>query len=552
MNGFDGEAEITRRSDNHHPTVWGDHFLAYANLSGANEWEEKEHKDLKEEVRKMLVISPSKSLQKLGLINTIQLLGVAYHFEHEIEESLSEIYNGYEEWIGEFGESHDLHVVALSFRLLRQQGYYVSSDVFRKFTEDQGNYNKALVNDMQGLLSLYEAAQFRVHDEEILDEAINFTTTHLKLLLPKLSNSLSMQVSYALKYPINKTIARVATRKYISFYQEDKSCDQVILTFAKLDFNTLQKMHKRELCDITRWWKELDLANELPFARDRVAELYFWSLGVYFEPQYNVARNILTKVLCFVSITDDIYDTYGTLHELTHLTNAIERWNIDAAEKLAPYMKLFYTALLDFYNEVEKELAKENKSFRVNFAISEMKKLVRAYFQEAKWYHGNTIPRMEEEYMKNGIKSSTIPNLSTASWLGMGDEATKEAFEWITTEPPIVVASSIIGRLLNDIVSHEREIERGDVASGIDCYMNEYDVTKEEAYMEIRKIIENNWKDLNQRYLKPTTVSRVLLMPVLNLSRTSEFFYKDEDAYTSSKNNLKDVISMVLVDPIKV
>lgn len=75
----------------------------------------------------MLVISPSKSLQKLGLINTIQLLGVAYHFEHEIEESLSEIYNGYEEWIGEFGESHDLHVVALSFRLLRQQGYYVSS-----------------------------------------------------------------------------------------------------------------------------------------------------------------------------------------------------------------------------------------------------------------------------------------------------------------------------------------------------------------------------------------------------------------------------------------
>uniref|UniRef100_M1C9K0 Uncharacterized protein n=1 Tax=Solanum tuberosum TaxID=4113 RepID=M1C9K0_SOLTU len=34
-------------------------------------------------------------------------------------------------------------------------------------------------------------------------------------------------------------------------------------------------------------------------------------------------------------------------------------------------MKLFYTALLDFYSEVEKELAKENKSFRVNFAISE-------------------------------------------------------------------------------------------------------------------------------------------------------------------------------------
>ncbi|XP_049345899.1 sesquiterpene synthase 15b-like [Solanum verrucosum] len=552
MDEFGGEVEITRRSDNHHPTVWGDHFLAYANLLGDNEWEEKEHKDLKEEVRKMLVISPSKSLQKLELINTIQLLGVAYHFEHEIEESLSNIYNGYEEWIGEFAESHDLHAVALSFRLLRQQGYYVSYDVFRKFTDDQGNYNKAMVKDMQGLLSLYEATQFRVHDEEILDEAVNFATTHLKLLLPKLSNSLSMQVSYALKYPINKTIARVATRKYLSFYQEDKSCDQVLLNFAKLDFNTLQKMHKRELCDITRWWKELNLANELPFTRDRVVELYFWSLGVYFEPQNKVARIILAKVLCFVSITtDDIYDTYGTLHELTLLTNAIERWNIDAAENLAPYMKIFYTALLHLYKEVENELAKENKSFRVNFPISEMKKLVGAYLQEAEWFHGNTIPRMEE-YMKNGIETSVIPNLTAASWLGMGDEATKEAFKWITTEPPILIASSIIARLLNDIVSHEREMERGDVASGIECYMNEYDATKEEAYMEMRKIIENNWKDLNQQCLKPTTVPRVLLMTVLNLIRTSEFFYKDEDAYTSSKNNLKDVISMVLVDPIKV
>ncbi|PHU00362.1 hypothetical protein BC332_30149 [Capsicum chinense] len=88
MDEFGGEVEITRRRDNHHPSVWGDHFLAYADLSGANEWLEKEHEDLKEKVRKMLVMAPSKSLQKLDLINTIQLLGGAYHFETEIEESV--------------------------------------------------------------------------------------------------------------------------------------------------------------------------------------------------------------------------------------------------------------------------------------------------------------------------------------------------------------------------------------------------------------------------------------------------------------------------------
>ncbi|KAH0656147.1 hypothetical protein KY290_031771 [Solanum tuberosum] len=84
-----------------------------------------------------------------------------------------------------------------------------------------------------------------------------------------------------------------------------------------------------------------------------------------------------------------------------------------------------------------------------------MKKLVRAYFQEAKWYHGNTVPRMEE-YMKNGIETSVIPNLTAASWLGMGDEATKETFKWIITQPSILIPSSIIARLLNDIVTHER------------------------------------------------------------------------------------------------
>ncbi|MCD7464369.1 hypothetical protein HAX54_052583 [Datura stramonium] len=372
MVGFDSEREITRRCANHHPTIWGDHFLTYANLLGANEWEEKKHEDLKEEVRKMLIMSPSKSLQNLDLINTIQLLGVDYHFEHEIEESLSNIFNGYEEWIGEFDES-DLHVVALIFRLLRQQGYYVSSDIFRRFTDEQGNYKKSLVSDVQGLLSLYEAVQFRVEGEEILDEALNFTTTHLKQILPNLSDSFAMQVSNALKFPINSNIVRVRMRKYISFYQEDESCNEILLNFAKLDFNILQRLHKRELCDITRWWKESEIAQALPFARDRVVELYFWSLGVYFEPQYSIARKILTKVLCFCSIMDDTYDTYGTLDELTLLTTAIERWNMDASEQLPSYMKLSYRALLQVYNEVERELENlGNKSFRVKYSVTEL------------------------------------------------------------------------------------------------------------------------------------------------------------------------------------
>ncbi|PHT31490.1 hypothetical protein CQW23_27827 [Capsicum baccatum] len=213
-------------------------------------------------------------------------------------------------------------------------------------------------------------------------------------------------------------------------------------------------------------------------------------------------------------------------------------------------MKIVYRSLLDVYNEFEKELAKENKSFLINYSIIEMKKVIRAYFQEAKWYYEKKVPTMEQ-YMKNGISSGAFLLLTNTFWFGIGKEATTDAFDWVATEPPILVAGSLIGRLLNDLTSHEDEQKRGDVASAVECYMNEYSVTKKEAYMKIKNMIENYWKVLNEEYLKYTgIIPKVLLMSIVNFTRAVEFLYKDEDAYTFSKNNLKDVISAIIIDPI--
>ncbi|KAF3650138.1 putative embryonic protein DC-8-like isoform X1 [Capsicum annuum] len=395
----------------------------------------------------MLVMAPSKSLQKLDLINTIQRFCVDYHFAHEIEESLSYMYTHYEEWISEV-DGNDLHAIALCFRLLRQQGYYVSCDAFRKFTDNQGNFKKELVNDVHGMLSLYEAAQYRVHDEEILDEALNFTITQLKLILPKLSNShLAQQVSNALKFSIKDGVVKVETKKYISFYQENhESCNQVLLNFAKLDFNILQRLHKKKL-----------LVKALPYVRDRLAELYFWSLGCYYELHYSFGRKIITKFLFFTSIIDDIY---GTIDELTLFAEAIERWNIDASEQLPSYMKIIYRGLVDVFNEVEKELASENKSFLIDYCITEMKKVSRAYFQEAKWYHEKKVPALKQ-YIKNGIPSSGCQLFATACCVGLGKVATKDALDWLASEPPILDALCNIGRLLNDFTSHEDKVISG-------------------------------------------------------------------------------------------
>ena len=47
---------------------------------------------------------------------------------------------------------------------------------------------------------------------------------------------------------------------------------------------------------------------------------------MYFEPKYLSARRILTKIISMTSVIDDIYDAYGTLEELKHFTEAIERF----------------------------------------------------------------------------------------------------------------------------------------------------------------------------------------------------------------------------------
>ena len=86
-----------------------------------------------------------------------------------------------------------------------------------------------------------------------------------------------------------------------------------------------------------RWWKELDFATKLPFARDRFVEGYFWTLGVYFEPQYSCARRIFTKLFAMASIIDYIYDAYGTLEELQPFTEAIERFDTRRLPNLILY-----------------------------------------------------------------------------------------------------------------------------------------------------------------------------------------------------------------------
>ncbi|XP_031117707.1 (-)-germacrene D synthase-like [Ipomoea triloba] len=542
--------EVTRRSANFHPTIWGDYFLTYSSQPMEVDTEDwLEHQKLKEEIKNMLVEAPNISSQKLDLINKIQRLGVYYQFENEIDASLEYIFKAYDDF-NDGEDENDLYVVSLRFRLLRQDGYHVSAGVLEKFKDGNGKFKESLINNVQAMLSLYEASHLRVHGEQILEEALTFTTSQLESMLPHLSNPLRSQISEALKQPIRRRLTRLDAQKFISTFEHDGTQDALLLKFAKLDFNLLQRQHQRELGSLTRWWKGLDVPNKLPFARDRLVECYFWTLGTYFEPKYQLARKFILKIISLTSIVDDIYDVYGTPDELKLFTNAVQRWDVSATNQLPEYMRSTYIYLLDTYAEMEKELANEGESYRVNYAKIEMTKLVGAYYEESKWYNDGCSPTFEE-YMKVALVTSGYTMLATTSLVGMQEDfLTKEAFDWMISGPLIVRASEIVGRLMDDITGYEFEQQRGHFESSVQIFMKEYGKSKEETTTELQEQVINAWKDINQECLKPTIFPMPILTRILNLTRVIDLLYHDGDLYTHSKTKLKQIITSTLVNPI--
>ncbi|MBA0845584.1 hypothetical protein Goarm_000052 [Gossypium armourianum] len=112
-------------------------------------------------------------------------------------------------------------------------------DMFSKFKDNEGNFKKSLISDMEGLLELYEAPHLCVHGEDILEEALAFITTHLGLekAAGTIEYPLSASVSHALYRPNRKSLPRLEARRFISIYGENASHDNMLLKFAELDFS---------------------------------------------------------------------------------------------------------------------------------------------------------------------------------------------------------------------------------------------------------------------------------------------------------------------------
>jgi len=73
---------------------------------------------------------------------------------------------------------------------------------------------------------------------------------------------------------------------------------------------------------------------------------------------------------------------------------------------------------------------------------------------EAQWADEGYVPTFDE-YVRNGLATSTYAVITAASFVEMDEVAGREEYEWLNSNPKIIKAGKMIGRLMNDIAGHE-------------------------------------------------------------------------------------------------
>ncbi|TKW05095.1 hypothetical protein SEVIR_7G154203v4 [Setaria viridis] len=526
----------------YHPSPWGDFFLGHQPCTPAELLAMKEEARTKEEELRRAVLAAAASVDlaaKLELVDALQRIGVDYRFGEEINGLLRAVVHDADE----DDDGGDLYLTSLRFYLLRKNGFNVTSDVFAKFRDEEGNF--AAGDDVKCLLMLFDAAHLRVRREEVLDSAIAFARSRLESLMKSLEPEVAEEVRYTLETPSFRRVERVEARRFISVYEKKAARDETMLEFAKLDYNILQTIYCEELKALTMWWKNFQSVTDLGFARDRLAEVHFWMTGVFYEPYYSYSRIMLTKLVMLASLFDDFYDNYSTTEESNVFTAALERWDEQATDQLPEHLREFYLNTLSSTNGIEEDLKFQNNK-HAELVKELVIDLAKNYRAEVKWRDEHYVPTKVEEHLQLSVPSSGCMQIASFALISMGDVATSEAIRWTRTYPKIVRGLCIIGRVMNDIVSHEREQASDHVASTVQTCMKEYGFTVSQANKKIREIVEEAWMDMVQECLEQKHPMAVL-EKVVNIARTMDFVYKREDAYTLP-HILKDVMTSLYVN----
>ncbi|KAK8579714.1 hypothetical protein V6N13_142882 [Hibiscus sabdariffa] len=535
--------EEQRRSANYHATIWDPTAIKSFTTPYTYQLYATQLEDLKQKARTLLA-STKGTAASLRLIDSLKRLGVAYHFQDQIHLALDQLN------VDQNVVSDDLSTVALRFRLLRDNSYPVTAGVFEKFKGEDGKFTSSISGDVEELLSLNEASFMAIPGEKILEEAKGFSNESLKILLGIMEKVKAKQVGRSLEIPLYWRMERIEARNFIDSYAMDDSKSSVLLDLAKLNYNLIQSDYQRELKELAQWWRALNFKEKLSFSRDRLMEIYFWATGLSFEPQYAKSRICFTKYACLATVVDDIYDIYGSLDELESFTKAVTGWDVKAVQQLPEYMRVMFSAMSDFTNELSQQTMKDHGLDVLPYIKEQWAILCRAHITEARWFYGGQTPSFDE-YIKNGwVSIGSLGGLVLLCFVE-ADSIADRFPNCLQDYSQLFYWSSLVTRLSDDLGTSKAEMERGDIPKAVQSYMIEKGVSEEEAREHVKALISYAWKKINEEIVD-NCFPQVIVKLSKNMARTAQCMYQHGDGVGTSTGVTKDCIVSSILKPIPI
>ncbi|CAN6292773.1 unnamed protein product [Urochloa humidicola] len=542
----EGPWQPQRRSGNYQPSTWD--YDALLSLKGVSRDLvcQLSHDKLKRSVKDMLINKGESSSCKVKLIDTMQRLGISYHFDEEIRSILSSI--SMEAANVRHVDDDDVASMALKFRVLRENGFSSDPGLLKHNIYGKNCSKGTLQRDVNGFLSLYEASYLAFRGEEMLDVARTFSTNVLRDLIPSMPPHTRNGVAHALDLPLQWRAPRLETRWFIDHYAGDIGLHPLLLQFAKVDFNNVQGVHQQELARLTKWWRDIGLCDKLMFARDSLMECFHYANGIVWEPKHGACREMLARIGNLIVHLDDVYDVYGTLDELILFTDAIGRWDQNQCERLPEYMKALYSVVYNTTNEVADNILMVQGCSMHSLLQKAWHDISVSFLVEAKWHHGNYRPTLQE-YLDNGRISCSAPLLLLHAFPMLNSEVSAETLSLIQSYPRLVQSASLILRLCNDSATHSAEMQRGDAPSSIAIYMSETGSVEQDSRKAMEDLIIEAWKTVNQEAFDNCKFSRPFANACVNLARISQCVYHNGDGFGEPDEVKRKQINELFLEP---
>ncbi|KAF9593736.1 hypothetical protein IFM89_024740, partial [Coptis chinensis] len=486
----------------------------------------------------------------LSMVDRLERMGIGRHFRNEIRSVLDETYRC---WLRREEEIFlDIETCAMAFRLLRTNGFVVSSDTLAEFNEEKDFFTSAggNIKGIHTVLELYKTSQIMILPNEPVLEILNSWTS--QLLKQNLANGVihdgncQKEVVNSLKFTYDADVERLENRRNIECYNVDSlwvlkasyRCSNIdnrdIVQFGVEDYNFCQGILQKELANLERWVKENRL-DQLKFARLKLEYLYFSVAGILFSPELSDARMSWTKNSFLSTVVDDFFDVKGSREELVNLINLVEKWERDTAtDYSSEQVEIIFLAIQKTINDLgDIAFTRQGRNIERHM-IDLWLSLLNSMMKEYEWVRDKSAPKVEE-YIETASISFTLGPVVLVTQYFLGPKLSEE----VITSPEyndLFKHTNICCRLLNDVQTFKREGEQGKLNSVLLCKIHSPEaITEQQAVREIQSIIDRNRRELLGLVLdtKGSIVPKACKDLFWNTFRVTHLFYRKKDGFSS-------------------